>query len=129
MLQRFKRLLMLIRHDTAADKVILVGHSLFFRDLVRGHLSPEFKARDPGFTADLAKKKLDNAACLALDLEWPAGSPLSPPSIVGARLMFGSGFKESSKDDGEEESSVFDDPGAAPANGSAAEPAAGAVPP
>lgn len=82
----------------------MVGHSLFFRELVKHHLSPTFKLEQPEFTAVLAKKKLGNAACLALDLEWPAvgsatanNDPMAPPMIVGADLMFGSGFHEHEK--------------------------------
>lgn len=82
----------------------MVGHSLFFRELVKHHLSPNLALAQPEWAAQLSKKKLGNAACLALDLEWPPvgsalanGDPMAPPMIVGADLMFGSGFHEHEK--------------------------------
>ena len=107
---RFRDVFTTLRHDPA-DKgaaVILVGHSLFFRELVRAHVdaarvtaaaaarlgSTEAAA---AFAKDLRDKKLDNAACLRLELEWAAGpgcDPMAPPAIVDAALVLGSGFKE-----------------------------------
>ena len=79
--------------------MILAGHSLFFRDLVRRHLGPsaEQAIGDPKLMSDLSTKKLDNGACLCLDLEWAVGpgtDPMAPPRIVHASLVLGSRFKD-----------------------------------
>jgi hypothetical protein len=123
-----------VRHDAPpAQAVILVGHSLFFRELVKLHLplypSPRPSGSsgrgkgsddkdgeaakavaceaaalaaaggDPALLESLRTKKLDNAACLCLDLEWPSGAdPMAPPSIAKAALFLGSGFHEKKHD-------------------------------
>jgi hypothetical protein len=88
---------MVLRHDNDSAVNILVGHSLFFRNFVRAHLSASFKAEHPALAAELHSKKLDNAACLRCELEWAVGAgadPMAPPEITHAELMFGSGFHE-----------------------------------
>jgi len=83
--------------------VIVVGHSLFFKRLVNLGLSDEFKRTSPEFCSDASKYKLDNAACLRLEVEWAGGveNVMKPPQINGAELVFGSKFhhKPSSDED------------------------------
>jgi len=74
--------------------VIVVGHSLFFKRLVKMGLSPEFRKQDPMFCEQADKYKLENAACLKLEVEWQAGAEnvMRPPVISKAELVFGSTF-------------------------------------
>ena len=116
---RFRDVFMTVRHDAPKGRaVVLVGHSLFFRELVRCHLDPSGRveaavsARGASaggscsakaaadFVEALREKKLDNGACLCLDLEWvvgPGADPMAPPVIVNASLFCGSRFKEKEK--------------------------------
>ncbi|MDP2437075.1 MAG: histidine phosphatase family protein [archaeon] len=80
-----------IQFSGSDQPVILVGHSLLFKEFVKTHLSEAFKAAQPAFAAKLAAHKLGNASCLAVDVvfqDWPL--PLA--EIVNAELMFGGDF-------------------------------------
>ena len=96
---RYRDLFMVLRHDAPAGRAaVVVGHSLFFRGLVAGHLGPGADERlGPALAEDLRSKKLDNGACLCLDLEWavgPGSDPMAPPAIINASLVLGSRFKD-----------------------------------
>ena len=67
---------------------ILTGHSLFFRELCKRHLSAEFKRTHAAFAKELAKKKMNNGACMRVDLVYRNGAPL----IENAKFLFGTGF-------------------------------------
>jgi broad specificity phosphatase PhoE len=78
------------------SSAVLVGHSLFFREMQRGFLGGAFKRAEPALAKELHDKKLDNAACLYVKVRFPgcaAGKPTAP-EIVNARLLFGSRFKD-----------------------------------
>ena len=80
-----------LRYRTSTDKVILVGHSHFFRFMCQEFLSPEYEDRDPQWTARLATCKLDNGGCMRLSLRWClCDDPMAPPVIDNAKLVFGS---------------------------------------
>jgi broad specificity phosphatase PhoE len=73
--------------------IILVGHSHYFRQMMRQYLSPEYREKEPEWTTDLSQKKLDNAACLQITVVWkyPEDSLLIPsPVIENAKLVFDS---------------------------------------
>ena len=67
---------------------ILVGHSLFFLELIRMHLSDRFKTDQPQFAQQLLQSKLPNAGCVRLGLDWR-----SPRCISEVNLMFGTELK------------------------------------
>ena len=80
---------------------ILVGHSLFFREMQRRCLGPNFKQKNPELSKCLLEKKLNNAACLYIKVRFPkvvSGVSLKP-EIVDACLLFGSRFKEEHESD------------------------------
>ncbi len=88
---RFSELFAHLRYGTRDDKIILVGHSHFFRHLVRHYISPDFKEREPEWTQQLYHSKLDNGAGMRLTLQWDhSEDPMSPPVVTQARLVFGS---------------------------------------
>ncbi len=80
------------------SSAVLVGHSLFFRELVRTHLADEC-FQDGGsrqaFAAQLKERKLGNGACVYIKVRFPCASfaegrpAASAPEIVDARLLFG----------------------------------------
>jgi broad specificity phosphatase PhoE len=98
---RLKELWNYLRYGTEKDHVtqedasvvILVGHSHYFRQLLRENLSPEYREREMEWTTELSQKKLDNAACLRITVVWkyPQDTLLIPgPVIEEAKLVFDS---------------------------------------
>lgn len=88
---RFTLLWSFLRYGTHADTAILVGHSHFFRHMVKAHMSSDFKKREPEWTALLEKSKLDNGGCLRVVVEWDTTKgPMEHPVIHSAQLVFGS---------------------------------------
>jgi broad specificity phosphatase PhoE len=105
-------------------QIIVVGHSHFIRELCKGYMDAELAGKDE-VAARLCKEKLDNATCIALDLEFPtladpvvkdwkaAGQASSyvhnkflgeqrltaDPKVVGVAPMFGMRFAGSHADD------------------------------
>lgn len=76
-----------------ASAVILVGHSHFFRQMMREYLSAEYREKEPEWTTDLDEKKLDNAACLRITVVWTYSEEtleLPAPVIESAKLVFDS---------------------------------------
>ena len=61
---RLSALLEQIRYSPA-ESVVLVGHSHFFRELLKAYLHDDFDARDPELAAALRKKKLSNCGVRA----------------------------------------------------------------
>jgi broad specificity phosphatase PhoE len=95
--QRFRDLWLTLRNLPAADvdKIILVGHSNFYKDMVKLHLDPALCEREPDWTNECKKNKLDNASALCLDLEWEAGvDPMTPPLIRKCEFVFGGQWKK-----------------------------------
>lgn len=87
---RFTHLWSFLRFGTSAETAILVGHSHFFRHMLREHISPEFRRREPGWTHELDTCKLENAACLRVVVEWDTTlNPMAHPVIQNAELVFG----------------------------------------
>ncbi|KAK3235962.1 hypothetical protein CYMTET_53871 [Cymbomonas tetramitiformis] len=68
-----------------SPSIILVGHSLYFREFVRAYLAPEFSQEDPEMAKKIWDNKLANAACLGLDMDFSAKTP----SILRAKFLFG----------------------------------------
>lgn len=82
-----------------AKAAILVGHSLFFRELVRISLSEAFCSA-PGsesFASDLHAYKICNAGVLYIEVEFPVSGGAT---ITDAKLIFGSTF--AGKDESDE---------------------------
>ena len=77
------------------SRVVLVGHSLFFREMQRGYLGEAFRKDEPGLAKELCDKKLDNAACLYVKVRFPCvdAGKTPTPEITNARLLFGSQFR------------------------------------
>ena len=69
-----------------AETIVLVGHSHFFRELVRDQLSEAFVAREPALAAKLKSHKLSNCGVARLELDFDA-APDAP--IVDVRLLAG----------------------------------------
>lgn len=107
---RFTELWAYLRYGTHAQTAILVGHSHFFRHMCKEHMSPEFRKRDPEWTNQLDKSKLDNGGCLRVTVEWDgAKGPMEPPVIHAARLVFGSklaGSETGTEDGGNSDADV-----------------------
>merc|ERR1711939_1180644 len=76
--------------------IVVVGHSLFIRTFLRTYLSDSFVKERPEMASDMAQKKLQNAGCIRVDLDFCTASEGGSMAIVNAELMFGSGFGESS---------------------------------
>jgi phosphohistidine phosphatase SixA len=75
------------------NTLILVGHSHYFRHMMKEYLSDEYRLSEPEWTEELSKKKLDNASCLRVKCVWryPEGAiEIPPPRIEEARLVFDS---------------------------------------
>lgn len=54
-------------------------------------MSPEFRKREPIWTQQLDKCKLDNGGCLRVVVEWDTTKgPMAHPVIHSAHLVFGS---------------------------------------
>ena len=53
------------------DKAILVGHSHMFRAMVKSLMDSKFKAEHPAWARALSRKKLDNGACLCIEVRRP----------------------------------------------------------
>lgn len=102
--KRFNDLWTRLRFGTKADTIILVGHSTFFRDLLRQYMSNQFRESQPEWCYTLEECKLANGACLRLTVEWTCiTSPADPPLIHDVKLVFGSKLKR-----GHKQSGVFD---------------------
>lgn len=68
-----------------SPSIILVGHSLYFREFVRAYLVPEYSQEDPEMAKKIWDNKLANAACLGLDMDFSGKTP----SILRAKFLFG----------------------------------------
>jgi len=80
--ERFDEFLSTLR-DCAESTIIVVGHSLFFQEMVKRHASPQL--------AHMGDKKLANASCLGMVVDF---SQPAAPAIVQAQLMFGTSFAD-----------------------------------
>ena len=69
-----------------AETVTLVGHSHYFRELLRSQLHEGFVAREPHLAALLRTRKLSNCGVACLELDFDAGG--STP-VVGVTLLAG----------------------------------------
>lgn len=89
--RRFSELWTYLRYGTSADTVILVGHSHFFRFMMREHMSNTFKTNEPQWTEQLSHGKLNNGSCIRVSVAWENSSDfMAAPVINSARLVFGS---------------------------------------
>lgn len=89
-LERQKDLFAFLRYGVSADKIILVGHSHFFRDLVCKNFSDAYRAAEPEWTSSLERRKLGNSACMKISVKWESPNPMARPQISNAKLVFGS---------------------------------------
>jgi len=98
---RFIEVMNTLRYG-AARAPILVGHSLFFKDFFKRFTGPAFERANKRLAADLQNRKISNAGCVAVDLEFnpnPTAGQASTPAlrfchITDAHLMFGTEFSE-----------------------------------
>lgn len=58
--------------------MVVVGHSYFFRAILKQYLSEEFKSKSPQFAADIGSKKLSNCGVVRVDMD---------PRLVGAPIV------------------------------------------
>ena len=93
MLERYKSFLNTLLYFPSSEHaavdpfvpVIVVGHSLFFRDFCKAYLG------DNPALAEFAQKKLCNAGCVRVDIEWnPQAFHSLDPKILNITLLFGS---------------------------------------
>jgi hypothetical protein len=76
------------------DKIVVVGHSNFFFKFCQIYLGGKdnaFRKNNPGYADELTSRKLDNGACLVVELEFAANNPGC--SISHAELLFDSKLK------------------------------------
>ncbi|KAK3251205.1 hypothetical protein CYMTET_39445 [Cymbomonas tetramitiformis] len=92
-------------HDVAsslkyeeAQNIILAGHSLYFRSFVREFIGSQCRVQQPELSQQLIKHKLANGACLGLEVEFSN----ILPTILSAKLMFGTKVANG-KEDGHQE--------------------------
>jgi len=75
-------------HNNEHKNIILVGHSLFFRRLCKKFALKKHFVGNEEFRERLGKEKMDNGACLCIDVLWEGNSFF----IHDAHFMFGTGF-------------------------------------
>mmetsp|Transcript_40011 Transcript_40011/g.101622 ORF Transcript_40011/g.101622 Transcript_40011/m.101622 type:complete len:609 (+) Transcript_40011:132-1958(+) len=68
--------------------IVVVGHSLFFKAVMKCYLNEEFKTKQPDFAERVSKMKLMNCGILRLELDPQRGLDGNP--IMDARLVLGS---------------------------------------
>eukprot|EP00658_Telonema_sp_P-2_P006315 TRINITY_DN1240_c0_g1_i4.p1 TRINITY_DN1240_c0_g1~~TRINITY_DN1240_c0_g1_i4.p1 ORF type:complete len:468 (+),score=98.23 TRINITY_DN1240_c0_g1_i4:172-1575(+) len=98
---RFIELMYTIRYG-GSKAPIIVGHSLFFRNFFQRFTGAGFRGSAPELADNLMGKKISNAGCVAVDLEFApnpsAGQDMSSDlrfcQITSAELMFGTSFSE-----------------------------------
>jgi len=90
-LQEFMSQLLYSPHDCT----IVVGHSLFFKALVKTYLSKEFIQHSPEFAKQIANSKLQNCGIMRLELDSSRGMQGKP--IVDARMVLGTKLITSKK--------------------------------
>ena len=66
------------------EQIVLVGHSLFFRELFRELATPEAAAKQPQLEA-LRTKKVENCGVVCAELDLSLTAP-----IVAAHMLLGS---------------------------------------
>ena len=69
------------------EHIVLVGHSLYIRELFREATNPSFFERDPDLAAALRARKLENCGVVCAELDF--GSGHAAP-VVDAHLLLGS---------------------------------------
>ena len=69
------------------EHIVVVGHSLFIRELFRELSHPSFFERAPELAAALRTQKLENCGVVCAELEFSSGHT---PPIVDAHLLLGS---------------------------------------
>ena len=73
---------------------VFVGHSLYYRKFCKDYCAESFHASNPDMAKKIGTLKLQNAGCLALEIDFTG----SRPQIVNAVSMFGTGFVEPHED-------------------------------
>lgn len=74
--------------------IVVVGHSLFIRTFLRTYMAESFAQARPKLAEEMSQKKLQNAGCIRVDLDFQTSSHGGTMAIVNAELMFGSVFGE-----------------------------------
>ncbi|CAK0846034.1 unnamed protein product [Prorocentrum cordatum] len=72
--------------------IIVVGHSMFFREVLRRFLSDDFRRTDPEFCRRAGSRKMTNCGVVMLDLDPTRAIHEGP--IASAELVLGTGFEE-----------------------------------
>jgi broad specificity phosphatase PhoE len=70
------------------ESVLLVGHSLFLREIMRRFASPSLSGDANDVVTKLREYKLQNCGCVGVDVAFDEN--LGTPTVVDARMMFGS---------------------------------------
>jgi broad specificity phosphatase PhoE len=92
--RRLREVFASLRFRTDADVIILCGHSNFFHQMVKNHLSDDLRRRSPEWAFTLENMKLANGGCMKLSFEWNDMNPMAPPVINNAELVFGSRMQD-----------------------------------
>jgi hypothetical protein len=91
---RAEELLLTLKY-CEAESIIVTGHSLFFRNLMRTYMCPDYQAAEPEHCAAITTKKLPNCGVAKCVLDFSAvggasdkgGEPTA--TIRNVLLMFG----------------------------------------
>ncbi len=75
------------------ETAICVGHSLFFRELMRRFVGKKMEQSEAEFVPILKKSKLGNGACVMVEFDF-SSPEYEQWEIVQAKMMFGSVFKK-----------------------------------
>jgi hypothetical protein len=89
-------------HYGRDEKLLLfVGHSHYFRYMMRHYIAEEYRKSHPEWTDALTKQIMNNCACMRIEIEWrvPADKSdlMEPPVITKADFMFGTTLKKGRK--------------------------------
>lgn len=72
--------------------IIVVGHSMFFREVLRRFLCDDFRQRDPEFCRGASSRKITNCGVVMLNLDPTRAIDEGP--IASAEFVLGTGFEE-----------------------------------
>lgn len=94
LLSRISDFLCTMEFHPTEGAIVVVGHSLFIRTFLRTYMAEPFAQEAPELAEDMSQKKLQNAGCIRVDLDFQTPSHGGTMAIVNAELMFGSEFGE-----------------------------------
>jgi hypothetical protein len=87
---RAEELLLTIKY-CREDSIIITGHSLFWRNLMRTYICPDYSTAEPEHCTAVTTKKLPNCGVAKCAFDFSSAEPGGKPTAVirNIRLMFG----------------------------------------